>query len=701
MRLLAFFSAAVMGCAIAASSAVAQAPQEERYVIVQNGEQVGHVRATITGANVAIDYLVDNNGRGPRLQQRLTLGANGLPSEWTVEGRSTFGGAVNERFTQTGGTATWSSQADEGTAPVSAPALYIANDDTPWSQGLYARALLAAPNRTLNVLPGGTLRLEEVRRTRFGTGARAVEATIYRLIGLGLSPSYFMLDSNNRLLAEVANGGAAVREGYQDQEATLRTMAQELDRERFQALQQQLAHRLDGVVRIRNVRIFDPATGRVGAPSTVTFFQDTITAIEPGAGEARADAYDIDGEGGVLVPGLHDMHAHTSAQSALLYLAAGVTSVRDQGNNNERLIRMSNDIEAGVLAGPRIVRAGMLEGRSPFSTRNGILADTLDEAIAGVRWYAEHGYRQVKIYNSLHPEWVRPVAAEAHRLGMGVTGHIPAFVHPDQAIEAGYDDIAHINQLMLGWLIREGEDTRTAFRLTAMQRAADLNLDSAPVRRTVNLMVRNEVALDTTAITLENFMLSRARQVPPAFAYNLDHMPIGYQRGRKRTFVPLADAAEDARYFAAFERLLQTMNLLHRRGVQLLPGTDEGSGFTLHRELELYVRAGISPAETLSLATLRADQYLGRSERLGSIERGKLADFILVSGDPTQDISNIRQIRMTVRGGVVYFPAEIYPAFGVRPFAPAVAIREPTVRSTIGDEPGDEGGFGYEDEHAH
>lgn len=694
-----FAAAALCGVGLTSSAVAQSAAREERLVILQNGENVGHVRATTQGNTVEIDYVVDNNGRGPRLRQHIVLGAGGLPREWRVEGRSTFGGAVEEVFTQADGRANWSSQADEGASPAATPALYIVNDDTPWSQGLYARALLNAPNRQLSVLPGGTMRIEEVRRLDFGSGARRTPATIYRLIGLGLSPSHFMLDRDNQLLAEVSSGSVAVREGYEDQEATLRALAQSLESERYRALARLLTHRFDAPVRIRNVRVFDPATGRVGPLSAVTYFNDTINSVETqGASDTRADCYNIDGEGGVLVPGLHDMHAHTSPQSALLYLSVGVTTVRDQGNNNARLAAMMAQLEAGELAGPRVIANGFLEGRSPFSARNGIVAGSLEEALDGVRWYAAHGYWQVKIYNSLDPAWVRPVAEEAHRLGMTVTGHVPAFVTPDQAIEAGYDDIAHINQLMLGWLIAPGEDTRTAFRLTAMARAAELNLASRPVRRTIDLMRRNNVALDTTAVTLENFMLSRARENPPAFAAILDHMPIGYQRARKRTFVPLESAAEDARYHSAFQRLLETMALLHRRGVQLLPGTDEGSGFTLHRELELYVAAGISPAETLSLATLRAEQYLGRDQRFGAIERGKAADFLLIARDPTQDISAIREVRMTVRGGMVYFPSEIHAAFGIAPFAAAPIVAAPTLREPAPDEDGADTGFSHEHE---
>jgi imidazolonepropionase-like amidohydrolase len=672
----------LLGFAIAAlasvsvSGASAQPSRfEERYAIISSGERVGHVVANVDGANVSIDYVVDNNGRGPRLQQQITLNAEGLPLEWRIEGRSLFGNAVNESFTQRDGRATWTSQADEGSADAATPALYVANDDTPWALGLYARALLAAPNHTRAVLPGGALRLDEVRRDRLGD----LPVTIYRLTGLDLSPTYMMLDARGRLAATVSGGSTTVREGYEAEVPRLGAMSQELASERFRALQQRLAHNFDAPVRIQNVRIFDPASGHVGPLSTVVVFRDTIAAIEPGEPRPAAPyEYVIDGEGGTLVPGLHDMHAHVSMESALLYLAAGVTSVRDQGNANYNLIANTTAFDEGELAGPRIVRNGMLEGRSPYSVRTGIVADSLEEALEAVRWYSSHGYFEIKIYNSLHPDWVRPVIEEAHRLGMSVTGHVPAFVTPDQAIEAGYRDIAHINQLMLGWLIQPGEDTRTQLRLTAMARAANLDLNSRPVRRTIDLMRRNGVALDTTAVTLELLMLSRARQIPPTHAYNIDHMPIGYQRYRRRTFVPITNPEEDQQYRAAFQKLLDTLGLLHRRGIQLLPGTDDGTAFTVHRELELYVAAGISAPEALVLGTLRAEQFLGRDQRLGSIERGKLADFFLIPGDPTQNISAIREIRLTMRGGVAYLPSEIYSEIGIRPFASPVTIQAPS-----------------------
>jgi imidazolonepropionase-like amidohydrolase len=111
------------------------------------------------------------------------------------------------------------------------------------------------------------------------------------------------------------------------------------------------------------------------------------------------------------------------------------------------------------------------------------------------------------------------------------------------------------------------------------------------------------------------------------------------------------------------------LKLLDDNAIQLLPGTDDGTGFSLHRELETYVAAGIPAGKTLRLATLDAERYFGRDQQLGSIERGKLADFFLVGGDPARNISDVRKVRMTMVGGVAYYPAEIYEHLNVRPFA--------------------------------
>lgn len=667
MRLL--VSASIAFAALIVPAEAAQTLEE--LSVLASGEVVGGVEAERDGDTVRIDYAVNNNGRGPNLTEVIELGDDGLPRAWTIEGSSTFESPINEFYVWEDGVARWSSQADEGEVRLDEPPLYIANDASPWALGLYARAVLESGSDRMEVLPGGSIVVERLRDMTIGEGEAAESISVFALSGLDLDPTYLMLDEQARLFAVFGPDSVVIREGYEDQGDKLKALAQTLEMEKMSALQDALAHRYDQPVRIRNVRVFNPETGKTGGLKTVVVFRDEITGVYDAHSErGRAeDGVIIDGEGGTLLPGLHDMHSHSSLRSGLFYLAAGVTSTRDMGNDNEMLLDLTQKIQAGELAGPRIVRAGFLEGRSPHSARHGFIPDSLDEAIEAVRWYADHGYWQIKIYNSMNPDWVEPIAAEAHRLGLGVVGHIPAFTNPDAMAEAGYDDIAHINQLMLGWLLEEGEDTRTPLRLTAMQRGADLDLGSAPVRKTIEILKRNDVGVGPTAVILERLMMSRAGEFNAGDKPYVEHMPIGYQRYRKRGFVSLEELGADAAYREGFQRVLDTVKLLHDEGIRILPGTDDGTGFSVHRELELYVKAGIPTPEVLRMATLGMEKYLGRADELGVIERGKLADLMLVKGNPAEDISAIRQVRMVMKDGMIYFPSEIYEALTIEPFA--------------------------------
>ena len=666
----------LLGASLAALIAVAgpAAAETESYVVIANGERVGHLTAEVEGSNVEIDYAVSNNGRGPKAQETITLGPDGIPVEWSIKGSSLFGAAVEETFAWRDGEAAWKSAPDAGEVAAKTPIFYVPADASPWIEGQFARVLLKAPGRTLPVLPSGSLKLEKVRDLTLGEGERAKALTIYEMSGIDLEPGYVVLEADGDLFA--LPGAGVVREGYEAELQALRDMNRDLAMDRAQAAQAKLVHRFDGPVRIANVRVFDPQTMKLGAPSDVLIQGDRIVSVTAHGAAMPAPAETvIDGQGGALLPGLHDMHHHTTLSSALFNLAAGVTAVRDQGNENEALLEWTKLLEAGEIAGPRIVRNGFLEGRSPYSARHGFIADSLEEALKDVEWYHDHGYWQIKIYNSFNPDWVAPVIEKAHALGMGVTGHVPAFSSPDRVIFEGYDDIAHINQLMLGWILEEGEDTRTPLRLTGMARGADLDLSSPRVRETVEAMKANDVALDTTAVILERLMLSRSGEINPGDAPYLSHVPIGYQRYRKRGFVSLYGPDDDRAYRQGFQKVLDTLKLLDDEGVLLLPGTDDGTGFTLLRELELYVKSGIPAGKTLRLATYDMEKYFGREEELGSIEAGKLADMILVAGDPTANISDIRNTRMTMVGGVAYFPAEIYQHFSIEPFAEPPPVR--------------------------
>lgn len=651
--------------------------ETQNYLVFSGQEKVGTVAADIEGRTVTIAYDVKNNGRGPTIAEHLELDAAGLPQTWTIDGTSTFLSPVHERFARKGDAASWTDSTGSGSAKLEGPALYLAQNGSPWQLGVIARALLAAPGHTLPALPGGTLSLEAQPDYVVGTGANATHYKAYLIKGIDLEPETILLDDANQLVAVVSPRDITLRAGLDAQNTALEAIAADRSASRYAEIEAKVAHHFDAPVRLRNVRIFDPATEKLGAPVSLVFFRDRITAIEPLDEPSTPGEVTIDGKGKIVLPGLHDMHAHLSMQSALMYIASGVTSVRDMGNDNAFLLGLQQRIDKGELAGPRIVRNGFLEGRSPYSSRNGIIVASEKEAVDAVRWYAARGYWQIKIYNSMHPEWVPAVTKEAHLLGMHVTGHIPAFTDADHMIAAGYDEITHLNQLMLGWVLKPGEDTRTPLRLTAMRRTAGLDLNSEKVRYTLDTMQAKHIAHGPTAVTLELLMLSRNGQISPAVADYFDHLPIGLQRRRKQGIAPIAGPADDAAYKGAFETIKKLLKNMHDRGIVLLPGTDDQTGLSVHRELEIYTEAGIPNADVLYMDTLGPERYMHRDQWLGSVERNKYADFILLDGNPLTDMSAIHKISMVVKGGTVYFPSEIWNELGVKPFAAPPQVTMP------------------------
>lgn len=658
----------LLACALANAST-------ETFTVIFGGKNVGHLKTNTSGDTTKIDFDFKNNGRGPTMAETIRLDAGGLPIAWTVTGTTTFGNKVNESFRVAGSKATWTDSTGKGSATLQQPVMYVAQSGSPWSLGLYARALLKAAEHQMPALPAGTLRLEkgEAVSVRDADGS-STQVHSYTVGGIDLQPDDLLLDGNGQLFAYLTPEFIIVRTGYEAEEERLRGLAAKWSADRFVAIQKASAHRYDSPVRIRNVRVFDPETSALTQPVSVVVNGRTIAAVEPLDSPATPGEVTIDGAGGTLVPGMYEMHAHLSQSDALLNLLAGVTSVRDMGNDNEVLDKLVADIENGTLAGPRVIRSGFIEGKSPFSANNGFVVDNEQAAIDAVRWYAARGYWQVKVYNSMNPAWVPAVVKEAHRLGLRVAGHVPAFSNADQVIEAGYDEVTHINQFMLGWVLKPDEDTRTLLRLHALKRLPALDLDSPAVQHTIDLMLKHKTAIDPTVAIHEALTQNRNGQVPPGAVDYFDHMPIGFQRSAKQAMIDASAPGDDKAYRGAFDQIVTTVKMLNDRGVFIVPGTDLGGSFTYHRELELYQRAGMTPAQILKRATFDMAQYTGEDQRLGSIAKGKLADFFLVPGDPTRDLKAIKTISMVVKDGTVYFPSEIYPKFGIKPFVEAPKV---------------------------
>ncbi|MET0934858.1 MAG: amidohydrolase family protein [Luteibacter sp.] len=666
-----------LALALVALSTAAFAADSARYTVIFGGVNVGHVHVDTKANLTTIDYNVKNNGRGPTMAETLTLGADGLPTSWVISGTTTFGSKVNERFNRDERRATWLDSVGKGQAVLKEPAIYVAQSGSPWSLQIYARALLKQPGLTMRGLPGGTLKLAKGDSISVDGKGGALQVTRYELSGIETEPETMLLDAQGGLFASVTPEVVVVREGYEAEEVRLRKLAADWSTERFAAIQREVAHDYGGPVRIRNVRLFDPKTSALTAPVSVVVSGKQIAAVEPVDSPATPGETTIDAAGGTLIAGMYEMHGHLGQEDALMNVLAGITSVRDMGNDNAVLDSLIQRIEAGEIAGPHVIRSGFIEGKSPFSANNGMVVDSQEKAIDAVRWYGARGYWQVKIYNSMNPAWVPAMVEEAHRLGMRVAGHVPAFATADQMIEAGYDEITHINQFALGWVIGQGEDTRTLFRLTALKRLPALDLNSAKVQHTIDLMAKGKKAIDPTLGIHENLVFNKDGQVPPGATDYLSHMPIGTRRDAMKAWIDTSAPGDALAYRQAFDKLIGVVRQLHEKGVFIVFGTDTGGSFTYHRELELYQKAGMTAPGILKRATWDSAQYVGQEQSSGSIEKGKRADFFLVPGDPTKDLKAIKTIAMVVKDGVFYYPSEAYPKFGIEPFTQAPKVTLP------------------------
>lgn len=647
---------------------------DETFTVILGNTSVGYLKTHTVGDTIQIDFDYKNNGRGPAMKETIVLNTAGFPVQWDITGNTTFGNAVDEHYTLNENVASWTDATGSDSISVNTPFWYVNQSGSPYSVILAARSLLKSPNYSANVLPAGTLHLAEIEEISVNVDSTAVNLTTYAISGADLNPSYFIADNKKRLFAVISPRFILVREGFEAKEKELRAYAEKYSTERFEALQKKYAHNYGKKVRIANVKIFDPITLSLTALSSVLVDGERIVSID--APDTRGEnEVVIKGANGTLVAGMYEMHAHTGDEGALLNVLAGVTSFRDMGNNNEVLDDLIHKIDSGILAGPRVHRLGFIEGESEYSANNGILVSSEAEALAAVDSYHNKGFYGVKLYNSMNGDWAPAIVKKAHEYGMFVCGHVPAFSNANAMLQAGFDEMTHINQTMLGWVLGPKEDTRTLLRLTALKRFPGLDLNSPKVQESMDLFVQNKTAMDPTLAIHEVLMKARNGEIWEGTKDFIDHMPPNTQRGYKVAWADVASPKEDKAYRGGYDKIVETLKMMKDKGILIVPGTDLGGAFFYHRELELFEQLGYTPAELVKLASYDMAQYLG-DENLGSIAPGKLADFFLIPGNPVEDIKAIKTIKMVSRGGTFYYPSEVYPAFGIEPFTSAPEVIE-------------------------
>jgi imidazolonepropionase-like amidohydrolase len=641
---------------------------KSRYTFILSGNKAGYESSTRNpDGSLQLHFEFNDRGRGPNVNEKIFASKDGIPVEIEITGVDYMKAPVVERFSLKQGNATWKNRSEEGQKKLTGKAFYSSISGASEETGLLANALLAAPGHKLPLLPEGEASIEKRSEIKISANGQSRTVVQYAINGLGFAPAPLWLGQDGKFFASVSSWSSIVEEGWEGALAELLKEQDKFDNQRSGTLARSLAHKPKGPLVFVHANLFDAEAAKMVPNQTVVIAENRITAVgADGQVAVPKNAETVDAAGKTLMPGLWDMHVHVSPGDGLLHMACGVTSVRDLANDTDALLQMRRRFDEGAEIGPRVVMAGFIDGRGPYQGPTKVFADSEEEARTAIDNYAKLGYVQIKVYSSLKPELLPRIVEMAHAHGMRVSGHVPSGINAEQFVRDGVDEIQHMNFIFLNFM-PQVKDTRTPARFTEVAaHGAELDLKSNQVQAFVRLLKDHKIVLDPTLSIFEGMLDDRPGKMAAGYAPVADFMPAQVRRGFLYGGLEVPDGM-DQRYQDSFQHMLDMAKVLYDNGIPIVAGTDSLAGFSLHRELELYEKAGIPSAKVLQLATLGAARVVKRDAELGSITPGKLADVILVDGNPAAHVSDIRRVKTVVKDGIVFQVADLDRALGVQP----------------------------------
>lgn len=518
---------------------------------------------------------------------------------------------------------------------------------------------------SIPLLPTGEAFVEFRGKDSVTISGKPVALSRYNLSGNnwrgGWGRQTLWLDSENRLVAAINLGSDietnlyAFREGYDSQTSFFLKRAVDDAIDRLNQLAERLNLTTSSQIALVGATLIDVTGGPAIKDSVVVIKGDRIISVGTRSKvKIPTGATVIDVTGKFLLPGLWDMHSHFyQTEFGPSYLAAGITTARDVGSDFEFGTSLRDAALQRRGLGPRMLLAGYIDGKNDNHSFD-VQVETPEEARAAVQRYKNAGYEQIKIRDRVKLETLKVICAEAHRLGMTVTGHVPQGMNALQAVEAGMDQIAHINFVLTGVFPNRDRNNPPV----------QINFDAPNVKNGLKFFKERGTVVDPTLAVFE-LMLRHPSKPIESFEPGLGKVPpeLLVQINKKGQSEAPAEAL--AMVVAV---LVKLVGGLHRAGVPVVAGTDVGvPGHTLHRELELYVKAGLSPLEAIQAATITPARVMKLEKEVGTIEPGKRADLIILDADPSENIGNIRKVSLVMTQGRLFNCAKLWQSVGFRP----------------------------------
>jgi len=633
------------------------------------GEETYEIRRESDSLAVKVDFKFTDRGTAVPLSVTFKSGADLTPKAFDIKGRTARSVSIDESVNVENGKVQLRSRdtRTEEDAPTG-PFFTIAGYAPTTMQMLMVRYWTAhgSPSQ-LATLPSGSVSIEPRGQDTIQVSGRDEKLDRYTIEGLIWGRETLWFDSNRNLVAAITTDAEfdhfeAIRDGYEgalgdfvgragaDGMAALADISKGIPGSRASTLAITGATLIDG-------------TGAAPVEDTaVVIHKGRIVAAGPRAKvKIPNGAQIVDARGKTILPGLWDMHAHfEQVEWGPIYLAAGVTTVRDCGNELEFITAVRDAIAQGRGLGPHLLLAGIVDGSGPMAI--GVeRVDTPEQARMWTNRYHAAGFQQMKIYSSVTLENLKVVADEAHRLGMTVTGHVPQGLSAYQTIPAGEDQINHISYIadVMQPPLPDG-----ATRAERRNAAANLDVDSAEAKKALAFLKEHHTVVDPTIALFELFTATTAKP-PASFEPGINKIPQVLAQQLTDVGPPNENSEVGEKIF---EKSVAIVGALHRSGVPIVAGTDQAvPGHSLHREIELYVQAGFTPMEAIQAATVVPARVMGMEKEAGTVEKGKRADLILINGNPLEDIHNTRNVEYVITNGSMYHTAELWQSVGFKP----------------------------------